>query len=163
MSKAFNRNVRIHNSSITLNRDAWDGYPNERLSILDDIYINSIKNVVFLAGDIHCRFVSSLHLEPENESTPVVAHEIVTASITSPNLHRALPIAKKALTKVATNIVYKSNPHIHFNELQYNGYTIVDLSKDSLTASYIRADAASSNPSIGVITSHTLSNGSFAP
>ena len=63
--------------------DAWDGYPQARLRLLQTVVDARLQNVVTLGGDVHMNVASNLRLVPNDPLSPIVASEFVTTSITS--------------------------------------------------------------------------------
>lgn len=64
--------------------DRWEGYAPERTEVMAFINDNGIKNVVFVAADVHTTFINELVYETEalGEQTPVAgAFEISTGSV----------------------------------------------------------------------------------
>jgi len=115
-----------------INRDTWDGYPEERDALLGAIEAAGIPNVVFLTGDAHV-FMANL-LSPDFETfgdgstRRAAATEYVTGSVTSPG--RADDEAE----------VRRRAPWIQ----QYNGvahgYAQLDLTRERLVTEYLAAE-----------------------
>lgn len=139
--------------------DIWDGYPAERAEIFQTIADENIDNVVVLSGDIHTSFANDLTAEPVlyplanfgNLPVPsptydpttgegAVAVEFVTPSVSSANFDENIGAAVTAQFEFAMNNdlelppgsgnTFNYNPHIKFNDLDRNGFTIIDLKSD---------------------------------
>jgi alkaline phosphatase D len=104
--------------------DGWDGYPAARRRLLDFLSAKRISNPVVLSGDVHSFNVSQLKLDFENASSPVVATELVTTSITS-----------QAWAQERLNQYRADNPHILLADSRFRGYTRADV-----TAKVLHAD-----------------------
>jgi hypothetical protein len=65
------------------NADAFEGYARERTELLQFIETNGIKNVVFVAADIHGTFVNNLtyQLAPGGDRIATSAFEVTTGSV----------------------------------------------------------------------------------
>ncbi|MCP3869460.1 MAG: alkaline phosphatase family protein [Gammaproteobacteria bacterium] len=68
--------------------DSWPGFPTTRRAILDCIVKHNIQNVIFLAGDIHCSNVASIHYSGNG---PV--EKLRSYAVTSSALYWPFPFA----------------------------------------------------------------------
>jgi alkaline phosphatase D len=101
--------------------DDWNGYPANRDRLLKHIHDSKVSNPVVASGDIHSFFANDLHLDPDDQKSPIVATEFVGTSIASYGppfdmINRTLP----------------DNPHVHFFESRRRGYVIVDLKREQM-------------------------------
>lgn len=116
--------------------DSWNGYPAARRRFLDSLSERKVANPVVLAGDIHAFVVGSLNATPEDPSTPPVASEFVTTSITSQATPQRII---DGMTSANANLVYGSSQH--------RGYVRLAMTPERLTADLVamenvdRADA----------------------
>ncbi|MGE4047002.1 MAG: alkaline phosphatase, partial [Acetobacteraceae bacterium] len=96
--------------------DGWDGYPAARDRLLGVIAQRRISDVVVLSGDIHSFWANDLKTDFRDIAAPPVATEFVTTSIT---------------TDAASNDVFQAvlpmNPHVHFAETRYRGYSRAEV------------------------------------
>ncbi|MFT4103383.1 MAG: alkaline phosphatase D family protein, partial [Burkholderiaceae bacterium] len=70
-----------------LSLDDWGGYPATWTAVLRGIHARKIRNVIFLAGDLHVSLVSSMRLQAPDAAGPddaVVVHAIVSSGLHSP-------------------------------------------------------------------------------
>ena len=104
--------------------DAWDGYPEARRRLLQQVVDAKLSNVVTLGGDVHMNVAAQLRLQPNDPTSPIVASEIVTTSITSRGM------ADKMLA-----IVREHNPDIVHARSDERGYTLIEV-----TPEHVRAD-----------------------
>ena len=65
------------------NPDAWDGYAANRDRIVRGIVESPVRNAVVLTGDVHTHWAAEVHSRSGDLSSPVVATELVTTSISS--------------------------------------------------------------------------------
>jgi len=116
--------------------DSWNGYPAARRRFLDSLAGGKVANPVVLAGDLHAFVVGRLNATPEDPSSPVVASEFVTTSITSQATPQRII---DAMTAANANLVYGSSQH--------RGYVRLAVAPERLTADLVamenvdRADA----------------------
>lgn len=130
----------VKERGIYLNYDAWDGFLKERLEITHHIHNESISNVMFLTGDVHNNFIANIHLDPEDYKTPAVASEIVGTSISSYTLGRGLPIAKSLTGGTIEKVLKKANPHMHYCNMLYNGYFVLEVTDDNVKGNLFKVD-----------------------
>lgn len=152
--------------------DIWDGYPAERLNIIQHLETDSIDNVIFLTGDFHSTFAfdvadsvtnPSLFYAPTTNYNPStgagsVAVEFATPSISSANFDENVGPATAAVFELQINNPLPTttlnipNPHMKYVDLDQHGYFILDLKDDSAQANYYfvdRLDTVSSIESFG--------------
>jgi len=60
--------------------DSWPGFPETRKAILRCIIENSIQNVIFLAGDIHCSNVATMRFEGSEAAKKIIAHSVTSSA-----------------------------------------------------------------------------------
>ncbi len=99
--------------------DSWDGYPIARKRALS--IWGAKKNVVTLGGDVHATYISDLHADFDDPSSPVLATEIVGTSITSPSW-----------PQVVADRVMRANPHMKFAKSDLRGYMLIEISSKEL-------------------------------
>jgi len=140
--------------------DIWDGYPAERLTIINYLESNNIDNVVFLTGDFHSTFAFDVADSVTNPTafyapTPnydpstgsgSAAVEFATPSVTSANFDENLDPASSAGIEFQINRPLPSttanipNPHLKYVDLDQHGYYILDIKDDSTQANYYFVD-----------------------
>ncbi len=99
--------------------DAWNGYPAARRRLMNQLVDTRAANPIVLTGDVHAFIVSGLHREAGDLSTPIVATEIATTSVTSNgNSQRALDVWRA------------TNPNLLVAEARYRGYTRIEVTRD---------------------------------
>jgi alkaline phosphatase D len=109
------------------NPDAWDGYTANRDRIAAGIANSPVRNAVVLTGDVHSHWAAEVHQRFDDPSSPAIAAELVTTSISSGGDGSD---ARDDITAVLA-----ANPHIrYFNGRR--GYV-----RTRVTAEEMRADS----------------------
>ena len=145
--------------------DIWDGYPAERQQIFNYIAEQNIDNVVILSGDIHSSFANDLTATPVFYPLPDFSYlpvanpaydpvtgagsvgvEFVTPSVTSDNFDEAVGPEVSAGFEFAINNnlelppgsgqLFNYNPHIKYNDLDRNGYVVVDIKPEGVQGDF---------------------------
>lgn len=135
-----------------LNSDAWDGYPLEQEELMDYIRDQNIRNNVVLTGDVHSTWVMDLHRHSQvqyvNEALTPGAYdamgnlvagknalgvEFVVDSVTS-------PFIDIAGADQVVNAADPINPHIHDIDFTHNGWVLLDVHQDAVTAEWYYVD-----------------------
>jgi alkaline phosphatase D len=141
--------------------DIWDGYPAERLQIINYIRDQSINNVVFVTGDFHCSFGFDVADTVTNDAAlyaPVdnydpatgagsVAIEFATPSISAANFDENVGAAQAAGLEFQINNPFPApappnvpNPHMKHVDLDRHGYVLLDLTSDRAQANWYYVD-----------------------
>lgn len=105
--------------------DAWDGYPEARKRLLQNVVDAKLKNVVTLGGDVHMNVAANLRMAINDPQSPVVASEFVTTSITSRGM------GEKALATVR-----ESNLDLLHARADERGYTIISVTPESVRCDF---------------------------
>jgi alkaline phosphatase D len=109
--------------------DGWDGYPQARQRLIDGIHARKLGGAVILGGDVHTHYVASLHRDPHDTSTPVVASEFVGTSISS----RSWPNAR-------VQALMPMNPHVQYGRAGLRGAIVFDINARRLQAQLLGVD-----------------------
>jgi len=126
---------------IAISAEDWDGFPNERRALLSELA--KVGNVVVLSGDLHCFFAGTPSLESDPEVRVV---ELTTGSVSSTTWldgirgsltqDQNLPMEVQGLVLAVGTLLMnqekRTNPHLAFQELGRNGYSVVEVSEDEL-------------------------------
>jgi alkaline phosphatase D len=108
------------------NPDAWDGYGANCDQIVAGLKNSPVRNAVVLTGDVHSHWAAEVHESGDDLSSPAVAAELVTTSISSGG--------DGSDSRDETAAVLPENPHIrYFNGRR--GYV-----RTRITAEEMRAD-----------------------
>ena len=120
--------------------DGWDGYPKARERLLRSVVESRAANPVVIGGDVHMSVVADLKTNFDDPASPVVATEFCGTSITSQGLPQKRLESWRA-----------DNPHIHFANSIYRGYTTLDLTPGRCVAR-IRMVTNVTDPAPGIRT-----------
>lgn len=120
--------------------DSWDGYPVARRRLLERLAACSPANPVVLGGDLHAFWVTDLKTDFSDESSPPVATEFVTTSITSD------PVPERYI-EGAVSI----NPHVRYATGLHRGYLRLEVTPRRLIAD-LRGVTSVKDPASGCTT-----------
>ncbi|KAK3059839.1 hypothetical protein LTS18_009942 [Coniosporium uncinatum] len=118
------------------NSDQWDGYMSNRNRTFQHMYENNIGNNVMLAGDSHANWVSDLVWLDEHDYDPAtgagsVGVEFAGTAVSSSGFGGTIMSARDQ----AGSLV-EDNSELQWNEGYYRGYFELQISYDSVQASY---------------------------
>jgi alkaline phosphatase D len=107
------------------NNDQWDGYPQQR----DRVWamLRQRPNPVIVTGDIHAAGVAGLHATLGDVATERIGTELVGTSVSS----RFDPELVEAAEAIISSL-----PYVEYVNASDRGYTIVDLTRDRMRATY---------------------------
>ena len=73
--------------------DSWDGYPAERLQLINYIKEKDLDNIIFITGDTHSSWAFEVTEDPfdDYQTNGAVAIEFGTASINAANANERQP------------------------------------------------------------------------
>jgi alkaline phosphatase D len=129
--------------------DSWNGYHAARARLLRQLHDTRVSNPVVLSGDIHSFVAADLHLEPADPTTPCVASELVTTSITSQ------PPSEALLRKYS-----EYNPNVLLANGASRGYVRLDVSPARLQADFVAlATVRQPQSSASVLASFAIESG----
>ncbi len=128
---------------ISISTEDWDGFPNERSAILAELA--QAGNVVILSGDLHCFFAGTPHLPTDPDARVV---EFVTGSVSSttwlegikgflaadPALPAGAQLLASSVGALLADTAGRTNPHLAYQELARNGYSLVEVNGAHLSA-----------------------------
>ena len=127
---------------VSISAEDWDGFPNERRALLKEL--SNAGNVLILSGDLHCYFAGTPFVEGD-EDTRVV--ELTTGSATSNTWldsiasslgqDSGVPMNVQSLVQLLpfllADTTRRPNPHLAYQELSSNGYSIVEVGPKDVT------------------------------
>ncbi|HEY1709042.1 MAG TPA: alkaline phosphatase D family protein [Rhizomicrobium sp.] len=129
--------------------DDWNGYPESRARLLQQIQDSKPANPVVITGDIHSFWANDLKLDFDNPDSPTVATEFVGSSVTSmgpkPGQFEAfLP----------------DNPHMKYFNGSNRGYVSVDVSRKEMNVRFRAVtDVTDPKTDIRTLAAFTLEDG----
>jgi alkaline phosphatase D len=126
---------------IVLNADDWDGAPNERDALLEDMA--DVDNIVVVTGDLHAFFAGTPSAPNQPETTVI---ELVAGSVSSTPWQASietaiaddpsLPPEAALIAGLVGNLLLaddtRPNPHIGWLDLEKNGYALVRVEPETL-------------------------------
>ncbi|MCC3778014.1 alkaline phosphatase D family protein, partial [Streptomyces sp. UNOB3_S3] len=122
---------------LAVNTDQWDGYTEDRRELIDHLERRSIRNTVFLTGDIHMAWANDV---PKRAATyPLsssVATEFVVTSVSSDNLDDLLHVAPHTLSVPAAAAIKASNRHVKWLDMDGHGYGVLDVTAERAQMDY---------------------------
>ncbi|KAI4114680.1 MAG: hypothetical protein LQ345_004579 [Seirophora villosa] len=148
------------------NYDQWDGYLASRNRTFQTLYDNNIGNNIVVSGDSHANWVSDLvwlgqtpyDVSSGNGSIGV---EFAGSAVSSPS-----PAGQNISLAAANNrsrALVEDNRELQWNELYYRGYFELQISQDSVNASYFGLPTViNRNPNEISIANFTVLNGGNA-
>ncbi len=123
-----------------LNMDAWDGYPNDQITLSNAIQENEVENVVFVTGDTHTAWAFEASIDPLNSydaetGEGAIGVEFGVTSVNSANANESyLNPEVRAHEKVISNSPL--NPHLKYVNMRDHGYLKLSIDTDDITAEY---------------------------
>jgi alkaline phosphatase D len=120
-----------------LSVEDWDGAPNERLALLEELA--SVDNLAIVTGDIHSFFVGTPGVNI-GTSTPSLV-EFVCGAVSSATYERLLETLVtiegfQDIAPLASAVLTLSNPHVTFNNLSSNGFALLEVNERALRTTY---------------------------
>ncbi|WP_263171079.1 alkaline phosphatase D family protein [Streptomyces sp. SCSIO ZS0520] len=132
---------------LAVNVDQWDGYTHDRSELIAHLRDRSIRNTVFLTGDIHMAFANEVPVKAG--SYPLsgsAATEFVVTSVTSDNVDDILNVPANTVSTVAEGAIKLANRHIKWLDMDAHGYGVLDVTPEASQMDYYalsdRADPA---------------------
>ncbi len=112
--------------------DTWDGFPVEREAVLEHLRQGAITGTTFLTGDIHSFWVGGVRVDIDDDTSPVVAHDFASGSISSSpgGLGSAFAAGGTPLS-----------PAWDLIDASRNGYGIIECTPTTATVRFIGHDA----------------------
>lgn len=123
------------NGGVYVSNEAWDDYAAERRELLEYIWYQQIRNVVFTSGHTHIYLASELQPDWDDAAWPTVAFDFVTGSLTADPDPRE--IAPEPFLRAAEQIMRQANdPYLRYVNLLDQGYAIVDVTPEELIVEF---------------------------
>jgi alkaline phosphatase D len=112
------------------NPDAWDGYPESRRRLFEELERLGIDDTLVLSGDVHSSWANELAADPFAPGYDPVAGrgaravEFVTPGISSPGGTRPAQAEESAREAV------ERHPHVRWVDLLQRGYALLDVDRE---------------------------------
>ncbi|MEH0422521.1 alkaline phosphatase D family protein [Streptomyces sp. B21-083] len=117
--------------------DQWDGYTDDRRELLAHLRSNTIRNTVFLTGDIHMAWANDVPVDAGTYPLSAsAATEFVVTSVTSDNLDDLVKVPEGTVTALAAPIIRAANRHVQWVDTDRHGYGVLDITADRAQMDY---------------------------
>ncbi|MFI5760770.1 alkaline phosphatase D family protein [Streptomyces sp. NPDC051563] len=122
---------------LAVNVDQWDGYTDDRRELLGHLTDRSVRNTVFLTGDIHMAWANDVPVTaatyPWSRSAGV---EFVVTSVTSDNIDDLLHVPADTVSLVAETAIQAANRHVKWLDMDAHGYGVLDVTAERSQMDY---------------------------
>lgn len=122
---------------LAVNVDQWDGYTDDRKELLAHLTQRSIRNTVFLTGDIHMAWANDVPVKaatyPLSQSA---ATEFVVTSVTSDTVSDLLHVPPGTVSVVASGAIKAANRHVKWVDMDHHGYGVLDVTTAATQMDY---------------------------
>lgn len=138
------------------NPDQWDGYLPSRDRVMAVLARPEVRNPLVLSGDVHAAGFGTLHADLDDVGTSVVAHEVLTTSISSGG-DGADGIARAA--GVLTRLI----DALHYFEAGRRGFTLVEVTPTHCDVTFhVVATVSTPHADLGVDRAYRIQEGTLA-
>ncbi len=114
--------------------DTWNGFPESRERVTDELDRLGINNVLFVSGDLHFTVFGEVP-GPDYDATTGIGSrraEVLGPSITRGNLDESVPDPR--LREGLTRAYSEANSHFVDADLTNHGYVLLDIDANMITA-----------------------------
>lgn len=122
----------VRHAGVYFGMGGWNAFPAERDAILERWWSDGVRNTTLIAGDVHAFIASSLQVDYDDASSPVIAHEAVGGSISSPAGGPQTAFVDSG---------GRTSPASDFVDGVHNGYGMIECRPDSATITLVGVDA----------------------
>jgi alkaline phosphatase D len=138
---------------IAYRRDIWDGYPAARQRVLDALANTKTSNPIVIDGDIHAFQVAHINRIANDLSSPVIASEFTTDSITSGGISQARLDQNRSI-----------NPNLLYSYSQHRGYMTLEFERNQVRADLVTVESIrEQNAGRNLLASFVVENGKPGP
>ena len=121
-----------------LNCDQWDGFPNQRVKLLDQLSKVAAGKALVLSGDIHAAF-ASVEGGVACLTTPAISSGTVKSEaagvVVGAGFDPTSAVYKYAVTQIESTF-REANPSIAFTDCDAHGFMIVELGAEEAFATF---------------------------
>lgn len=123
--------------SIT-NEDAWDGYFPSRSRVLRSLRDAGNPNFIVLTGDVHSSWAFDLTEDPNDPANydPATGAGSQGVEFVTPGVTSGFPVPGDSFL----NVLLGANPHLHWGDTNFRGYTVVDVTPERAEAAWYHLD-----------------------
>ncbi len=138
---------------VAYRRDQWDGYPAARQRLLDTLATARVSNPVVVDGDIHAFQVANINAQANDITSPVIASEFTTTSISSFGFNQR-----------SLDERLRVNPNILLADSSRRGYLLMDFMRERTHCDLVTVDTISEREARrGVMARYVVENGKPGP
>jgi alkaline phosphatase D len=127
------------NAGIYAPNEAWDDFMRERRDLLQFLADNGVTDTAFVSGHTHTFLTPELRPDTDDPSSPTVAFDFCTGSLTAdPDVRKAylgdLPLdVAEGVVRLGEQFVLSQNaPYLRYMNLVEQGYTVVDVTPEEM-------------------------------
>ncbi len=121
-----------------LNADQWDGFPNRRAKLLEQLATVPAGKALVLSGDIHAAF-ASVELGVPCLTTPAISSQTVKGGaagvVTAAGFDENSAVYKYAVLQIDSTF-REANPGIAFSDCDSHGFLVVELGPEEAIATF---------------------------
>lgn len=125
---------------VVLGGSTWNGFPDARAQMFEQLASDGVNNAMFLSGDAHITAVTDLVVSPQDPKAydpstgeGAIAVEFQPASMSRGNVDEFFP-AQPGLPAGIEKDSATSNPHYRFLDTTRHGYGVLDIDADRIRA-----------------------------
>lgn len=125
---------------VVLGGSTWNGFPDARGQMFEQLAADGVNNAMFLSGDAHITAVTDLVAAPDDPKAydprtgeGAIAVEFQPASMSRGNVDEFFP-AQPGLPTAIEKDSATSNPHYRFLDTTRHGYGVLDIDADRIQA-----------------------------
>lgn len=140
--------MQLKATAVYVDLDQWDGYGEERKSLLSTFGHAGLKNLVAITGDLHTFLAGYLKPDFDNIFASPVGVELMVGSLTSANFEEdiesdvglpssAVPAKKFGVPpNLLDPLIRGLNPHIKYWDSSTHGYAVLTLTPEELSCEF---------------------------
>jgi len=128
--------------------DGWDGYPQARKRLFDDLLASKARNPVVISGDVHTFYAAELcrnFYAPISHTNPIIATEFCGSSVTSSSRPQS-----------TTDKYLQYNPQLKYGRSDVRGFMLFDLAPRQMQCRFLGVDELSNPHSSVSVLRHFL-------
>ncbi|MBL1076683.1 alkaline phosphatase D family protein [Nocardia sp. 2] len=127
-AQAFAKTLGTPESGLPVNLDQWDGYAADRQRLFTALRDQSVRDVVFLTGDIHSSWAADLPVDAgEYPAGPTVGAEFVVPSVSMGSIGDFTHLPPRTVSVALENTIRAMNHHMQYAELDSHGYGVLHV------------------------------------
>jgi alkaline phosphatase D len=155
----------LPSDGVPYNVDQWDGYTDDRREVFQHIRDHQVTDALFITGDIHSGWASSLPYDASTLSDPLAIGdsagvEFVCSSVTSSNLKDITGTPPRTTSVAVEELIKANNRHIKYVDFDSHGFSVLDVTATRAQMDwYVIGDRADRDTPITWSTSYATKTG----